>query len=69
MKQIVSNNSVTESKNHSAATEQKKSDWAAVCSEFNENENVTTRKIQLLQVRHPHKYQYLIVLIFNIAYI
>lgn len=51
LKQIVANNPVIESKNHTTATEQKKkSAWAAICSEFNANENVTTRAVQQLKV-------------------
>lgn len=29
-----------------------RSAWAAICTEFNANENVTTRAVQQLQVRH-----------------
>ncbi|CAL8331129.1 unnamed protein product [Arctogadus glacialis] len=48
LKQIVANHAVIESKGHSAAIEQRKrSAWAALCSEF--NENVTTRALQQLQ--------------------
>ena len=54
LKQMLSNHPVIESKNHITATEQKKrSGWAAICSEFNANENVTTRGAQL-QVRYLH---------------
>ena len=53
LKQIVGTHAVIESKGHSAAIEQRKrSAWAAICSEFNANENVTTRAVQQLQVRH-----------------
>ena len=42
LKQIVGSPAVIESKSHSAAFEHKKrSAWAAICSEFNANENVT----------------------------
>jgi hypothetical protein len=52
LKQIVGNHAVIESKGHSAAIEQRKrSAWAAICSEFNANENATTRALQQLQVR------------------
>lgn len=53
LKQIVGNDAVIESKGHTAAiTHKKTSAWDASCSEFNENENVTTRAVQRLQVRH-----------------
>ncbi len=49
LKQTVSNHPIIESKNHAAATEQKKrSGWAAICIEFNASENVTTRTVQQL---------------------
>ena len=55
LKQIVGNHAVIESKGHSAAIEQRKrSAWAAICSEFNANVNVTTRALQQLQVRHVY---------------
>lgn len=55
LKQIVGNHAVIESKGHTAAIEHKKrSAWAAICSEFNANENVTTRTVQQLQVRHVY---------------
>jgi len=44
-KQIVGNHAVIESKGHTAAFEHKKrSAWAAIYSEFNENENVIITK-------------------------
>lgn len=62
LKQIVSNQPIIESKNHTAATEQKKkSGWAAICSEFNANENVTKRTVQQLQVRYLHSYLHEII--------
>lgn len=52
LKQIASTHPIIESKNHTAATEQKKKNsWIAICSEFNANENVTKRTMQQLQVR------------------
>lgn len=72
LKPILSHYPVIESKNHTTATEQnKKSGWAAIFSEFNANENVTTRRVQQLQVRYLHYYQYFTFLIYfcDITYI
>ena len=55
LKQIMGNHAVIESKGHTAATEHKqRSAWAAIYSEFNANENVTTRAVHQLQVRHVY---------------
>lgn len=54
LKQIVGNHAVIESKGHSAIEHTKRSAWAAICSEFNANENVTTRTVQHMQVRHVY---------------
>lgn len=66
LKQIVASNPIIESKNHTAATEQKKKNtWAAICIEYNANENVTKRTVQQLQVRYIYSYLHeLLIVIF-----